>query len=260
MQSATISAEEQERLPLLGSAVSDPIPKSSTLPQRTELVYRRARLSDAKAMSYVATQAYMNASFSDFLSPGRHKFYADWAYGYEHRYKLHILSAHKICSIAVDPLTNQIVAAGIFSREGEGAKALIKEQRSLWKTVLLWWLPIQFKIVRWFWPDRSANLENEAKFLVHVSEQDKFWGKWPERWHCRSFTVLPSYQRRGIGSKILGEIQEKCRKEGVPLALEASPAGEPMYRARGFKLMERFSMSLPGEEDNGGLMMYDPST
>jgi len=216
-------------------------------------------------MAYVATQAYMDAPFSDFLNPGRREFYADWAYGFEHRYRLRILAPNGLCSVAVDPLTDQVVALGCFSREGEGAKALIKEQQSLWKMVLLWWFPIQFKITGWIWPDRSANQENIAKFYGSLGTQDSFWDKWPERWHCRSFTVLPSYQRRGIGSRILGELQERCRQEGVPIALEASPAGEPLYRARGFKLMERFAMTLPdvanttSQADAGGLMMYDPS-
>lgn len=89
-------------------------------------------------------------------------------------------------------------------------------------------------------------------------EQRNFWDVWPARWYCCSFTVLPNYQRRGIGSTIMGEVQEMCRKEGVPLVLEASPEGEPMYLARGFKLLKRFGFSIEGENDRGGMMIYNP--
>lgn len=70
--------------------------------------------------------------------------------------------------------------------------------------------------------------------------------------------ILPGYHRRGIGSRILGEMQERCRLEGVPLTLEASMQGERMYRARGFRLLKRFEMKVEEEEEAGGFMIYEP--
>ena len=66
----------------------------------------------------------------------------------------------------------------------------------------------------------------------------------------RAFFVDPDHARRGLGSQILATCAAAARAEGFrALELVATGAGEQLYQAHGFTVVERFDVSLPGGTD-----------
>lgn len=64
----------------------------------------------------------------------------------------------------------------------------------------------------------------------------------------RAFFVDPNHARSGLGSRILRVCTAAARAEGFrALELVATGAGEQLYRAHGFTVVERFEVPLPGE-------------
>ncbi len=62
----------------------------------------------------------------------------------------------------------------------------------------------------------------------------------------RAFFVRPAWARRGIGRRLLAECESAARAAGFgALELLATPAGERLYRACGFDLVERIEVRHP---------------
>ena len=62
----------------------------------------------------------------------------------------------------------------------------------------------------------------------------------------RAFFVDPGWARQGLGRRLFAECQSAARAAGFrALALVATLPGEPLYRALGFELTERFALRLP---------------
>jgi ribosomal protein S18 acetylase RimI-like enzyme len=55
-------------------------------------------------------------------------------------------------------------------------------------------------------------------------------------------SLLPEYRNRGVGTALLGELIEECRKSGVPLRLQVqcnNQAAIRLYRRLGFSTIEQ---------------------
>jgi len=62
----------------------------------------------------------------------------------------------------------------------------------------------------------------------------------------RAFFVHPDWARRGLGRRLYDRCEAAARAAGFRrLALVATLPGEPLYRALGFELDQRFTLSLP---------------
>jgi N-acetylglutamate synthase-like GNAT family acetyltransferase len=62
----------------------------------------------------------------------------------------------------------------------------------------------------------------------------------------RAFFVDPAWARQGLGRRLFAECLAAARASGFrTLALVATLPGEPLYRALGFALAERFALQLP---------------
>jgi GNAT superfamily N-acetyltransferase len=62
----------------------------------------------------------------------------------------------------------------------------------------------------------------------------------------RAFFVRPGLARRGIGTRLLAACESAARAAGFgALELLATPAGERLYQARGFELIERIEVRHP---------------
>jgi GNAT superfamily N-acetyltransferase len=63
----------------------------------------------------------------------------------------------------------------------------------------------------------------------------------------RAFFVHPDFARRGIGRLILTRCEEAIRAAGFREAvMVATLAGEPLYAAFGYAVVERYEITLPG--------------
>ena len=74
---------------------------------------------------------------------------------------------------------------------------------------------------------QKAYLESQQK------RNDPFKGNL-ECWHLDTLAVDPTYQRRGIGTKLMAWGLEQSREENLPITLYASPAGLRLYKKLGF--------------------------
>ena len=62
----------------------------------------------------------------------------------------------------------------------------------------------------------------------------------------RAFFVHPDRRRQGIGSRIMRICEEAAREAGfTTLELAATLPGEPLYKAYGYEVTERFETVLP---------------
>jgi len=62
----------------------------------------------------------------------------------------------------------------------------------------------------------------------------------------RAFFVHPHWARRGLGRRLYDHCEAAARAAGFRrLALVATLPGEPLYRALGFELDQRFTLTLP---------------
>ena len=57
----------------------------------------------------------------------------------------------------------------------------------------------------------------------------------PEDWHALVLAVSPKYERRGVGRQLVDWGKERAREDGVPIMLEATPQGVPLYEKCGFQ-------------------------
>lgn len=62
-----------------------------------------------------------------------------------------------------------------------------------------------------------------------------------------SLTILPEYERRGIGRELLREGLKMVKEAGVSIYLVATPAGRGLYGKYGFQVMEE---CLLGDKDH----------
>jgi GNAT superfamily N-acetyltransferase len=77
----------------------------------------------------------------------------------------------------------------------------------------------------------------------------------------RAMFVRGDWARRGIGRAILEACERAARSEGFQsLVLMATLPGEPLYRAFGFREVERLDIQLPDGATAGGVLMERPIT
>ena len=63
----------------------------------------------------------------------------------------------------------------------------------------------------------------------------------------RAFFVHPSMARRGLGRQLMSACMAASRQAGFrSLELVSTMPGEPLYKASGFAVIERFALDLPG--------------
>jgi GNAT superfamily N-acetyltransferase len=79
-----------------------------------------------------------------------------------------------------------------------------------------------------------------------ADDDDRLLDPATEPARVRAMFVRGDWTRRGLGRAILASCEAAARAEGFTrLALGATLAGEPLYRAFGFREVERFTMTMP---------------
>ena len=230
-------------------------------------IIRPMKWSDTYQSAFIASRAYHHTKFTEFLSPGRRQYPQDYVRGFNQRISSRLLEANNRSWVAVtEDEPNVPIAYMQCARLGddEGAKAVIAEKESIWQTVceVIYkaWVKYSTKI----WPDRSGMDEASMEIFLKSTEgeDEKHWNNYPERsnrWYCRSMVVSQEFQRRGVGRALMSEVTNRADEQQVPIQIEASPEGEPLYRSVGFELLDRFQIAFGESERNaGGVMIYWP--
>jgi GNAT superfamily N-acetyltransferase len=79
-----------------------------------------------------------------------------------------------------------------------------------------------------------------------ADDDDRLLDPSTEPARVRAMFVRSDWTRRGIGRAILESCERAARNEGFTnLVLGATLAGEPLYRAFGFREVERFQLTMP---------------
>jgi len=85
--------------------------------------------------------------------------------------------------------------------------------------------------------------------------------RWLEKWTCGRRHILckalftePSYQRRGMGNALIEYGNQLADEAKLPIFLQASPYGYPIYAKHGFEIVQHLDVDLrewaPGAENN----------
>ena len=242
---------------------------TATSPQEEDkIVIRSLKYSDIPKIANIAATTYFDSDLSAFLCPRRHEHPSYIPRRFRQMTEARVLNPRNIGFVAVKASSpEEPVGYALFIRLGddEAALRLIAQQSSFWLTVRKWWTKIRTWIENFIWPDPSVDHDAVRRFN-ESEERDryKYWmapemkAKYGNRWHAQSVVVSPSYQRRGIGRLLMNEILQRAQDEGVVVGLEASVAGEGLYRKLGFELRGPFSMTIG--LSGGGIMMWTPSS
>ena len=79
-----------------------------------------------------------------------------------------------------------------------------------------------------------------------ASDDDRLLDPRTDPARVRAMFVRGDWTRRGLGRAILASCEAAARAEGFTrLVLGATLAGEPLYRAFGFREVERFTITMP---------------
>ena len=77
-------------------------------------------------------------------------------------------------------------------------------------------------------------------------DDERLLDPWTEPARVRAMFVRGDWTRRGLGRAILDSCERAARAEGFKsLVLGATLPGEPLYRAFGFREVERFTLTMP---------------
>ncbi|KAE9368435.1 acyl-CoA N-acyltransferase [Stipitochalara longipes BDJ] len=242
------------------------IPK--VLHGQEEIIIRRAKLRDGPHIGRVASKTYYNTPMTSWISPHREKYPTAYERGFIERAISRMLSPRNETYVACLP-SGKIVGAATFQRLGDDASArkMIREVgvvKRFWMWVLRWVFWVYCKVYWWVYgPDRSLDSEAVKTFAGWAKEDtEKYWDSYEERenrWHALSVTVLPEWQGKAIGKKLVAEVMRTAERDGIMVGLESSPSGEGFYRKLGFVLLGRFTHVLEEvSEDGGGEMAWYP--
>ncbi|OQE36980.1 hypothetical protein PENCOP_c011G02907 [Penicillium coprophilum] len=90
------------------------------------------------------------------------------------------------------------------------------------------------------WPPSSDKELCDRFFWGMETQHEKWMGDRPH-YYLDMLGVHPSYQGKGLGSKLLKWGLMRADAEGVEVYLAASPLGRPLYAKYGFREVDTFS-------------------
>ncbi|KAF2200009.1 acyl-CoA N-acyltransferase, partial [Delitschia confertaspora ATCC 74209] len=78
---------------------------------------------------------------------------------------------------------------------------------------------------------------DEVRRVLRSKREGVLRGDW-NVWELSQVFVDPSYQRQGVGRKLLEWGIKQADQDGVPMYLEATPPGKVMYERLGFEVLD----------------------
>lgn len=208
-------------------------PKSEPKPKANSIVIRPARLHEYKILGRIAAITYFPTAFTEYLTPNRLRYYGHYERGFQKRALMLMLEPRVRSMVAVEASRPDLPIAYIhFDRLGddEAAKRYSKEKESLRLWVYRWLAWAWFLLLATLLGAPHEDPIHLKKFIrVAMEEDKKHWDSHEDRhnrFHVRSFVVLPQFQGRGVGKMLMTEVTTRAEKENVVIGLESSPEGE----------------------------------
>ncbi|KAI5791424.1 acyl-CoA N-acyltransferase [Pyronema domesticum] len=259
------ASDPSETTPLLPNHKSDP-----------PFHLRPARLSDITQLSSLAASAYLNSGLTLYRSPLAHTYLPDYLHSFYLRLLSKLLNPRTITLVAY---TTSIDPPNLFNPDGPGYKGPVSDSEP--KTTehiigtLAYSIPpshptpasshpffprlyhrLYHLFSSYFFTDRSLHPFRAPHFLNTCNPAGKFIGD--NNYYIQTLAVSPAWQRRGVGREMMRGLLEAAGGEGREVWLEASPTGERLYEALGFRIEERFWEEFDVGERGGGVMGWRP--
>ncbi|RDL33748.1 Acyl-CoA N-acyltransferases (Nat) [Venustampulla echinocandica] len=156
-------------------------------------------------------------------------------------------------------VNGEVIGWAIWGRDGVGpvARNWQMSGESCWNKFNL---ALQSASIHYFsiW-DPTINHSNVAKIQPIISttcEEASF----TECWHLHGLYILPTCQRRGLGSLAVKWGITQSAAEKVPIVVNSSSAGVPLYEKLGFKraMKQEFDQFFETGGEGMWTMVWDP--
>ncbi|GAA5847244.1 hypothetical protein JCM9279_006155 [Rhodotorula babjevae] len=96
-----------------------------------------------------------------------------------------------------------------------------------------------------FWPE-GANVRRAEEYLAGTLDKHKKDNLPFAHWSLAILSVHPDCQGQGVGRRLVQEVLDLGKRDGVPVTLESTELGKPLYDKMGFV---EFGESLRAKED-----------
>ncbi|KAF2502797.1 hypothetical protein BU16DRAFT_19241 [Lophium mytilinum] len=226
---------------------------------------RSARLKDQHVMAYVCGKAFFNEDlFGRVMHPHRDKYPDDvnlfWLRHLREKWwdwNNEIL----VATVSDDGGMEKVVGVAIWKREGSGSKKLS------WASpyrILPYLARLYNAVHTFFYPNRAANpaVENiltdsfpyfSHHFTTPASRQEQYF--------LDVLGILPAYQGRGIGARLVRRGLEAADREGVCAAVMSSDGNDGFYKRAGFDEVVGWATEGEGnplakEKTTGGAILF----
>jgi ribosomal protein S18 acetylase RimI-like enzyme len=234
---------------------------SPTSSKGAPMIIRPAKLSEYKILGRIASITYFPTAFTAFLSPNRLQYYSHYERGFQKR-ALTLMLDPRVRSMVACEATKPDVPIGYihFKRLGDDqeAKRIIREKASVQLWILRWLVWAWYLLLSVILGDKASDPKALKVFFEWVTEDDEiYWKSHKARhnqWHVQSFVVLPMFQGRGVGKRLMAEVTKRAVEENVVIGLEASPEGEffvSQLCSGGERFLCCVVMSTPGTFSQG---------
>lgn len=201
--------------------------------QGTPIIIRPAKLSEYKILGRISSITYFSTAFTAFLSPNRLQYYSHYERSFQKR-ALTLMLDPRVRSMVACEVTKPDIPIGYihFKRLGDDqeAKRIIREKASVQLWILRWLVWAWYLLLSVIVGDKASDPKALKVFFGWVMEDDEIYWK-PHKarhnqWHVQSFVVLPMFQGKGVGKRLIAEVTKRAVEENVVIGLEASPEGE----------------------------------
>ncbi|PGH06100.1 hypothetical protein AJ79_06634 [Helicocarpus griseus UAMH5409] len=212
---------------------------------------RPLSVSDLPAAASLVADAMRDDEIWQYLCPARMEYYSHYRDSFLRRMKLRLSKPGWVTYVAVtdaddegEPISShgggKIVGYAAWERDGNSPAA--RKWRGKNDTFGCWierfLQGIEGYYIDFFNLDKSVDKFNLATYLS--ATEGSFPSKiYPELWYLSTLAVHPSYQRRGIGTKLVEWGMEQARMEKVPVGLEPSIKGTGLYEKLGFRTISK---------------------
>ncbi|KAK6346332.1 hypothetical protein TWF730_010658 [Orbilia blumenaviensis] len=219
-------------------------------------IYRVATLADVNGIAECSAEAMMEDSLFGALWPRRKEFPDQFVSYFASRARERILDHTVVSLISEIPVEENgkevLKVVGIAQWQKFG-KQTPETSWSVYKAAGSKLNGIQDWAYSWFKPKETASdPEAIAGFVKDFTEMEhKFWvkdGKDHDRWHLQFLAVHSMARRRGIGGRLVELGIERAKRDGCDASLEASPMGLPMYKSKGFEVLDTYMMNVKGPD------------